>query len=470
MGKKLLDFKASISDVVQVNPLFSTCRVRVLYTGKNRNMSIITKEAVERAMPTLKNIPIVGEFSEAVQDFKGHGGSIDMDTYKYVHTTKPYGVVPESATYSWETVRGMDGTSRDYLTIEGCYLWTGRYEEAYSIIENGKGQSMEIEITDGQWNTEQEAYQIDNYVYSALCILGDDVEPAFENANVTSYSLKGESFQKEFSNMLSELDTSLTKEKEVNEDMIKKLLEKYSTSMEVLTEKGLKFEEISEEALEAQIAETLGVEVIAEVVEEEVVQEVAEVVAEVVEEEVVVVEAEVTDEVIAEEAEVVEENLAKVDAEVEVTEVVAEAEVADASQVQVEEEVVVVAEIEAVDAEALQARIVELEGLVSELDELRSFKLNIQKAEHETAVQKLFSNFQFTEEDVKDLDVHAFSLAEIEEKCYTIFGRKVASKQSFSKSAPKEESIRLPIGNAQTEEKVADDGYGGLLFAVKEKQ
>ena len=76
--KKLLDFQASISDVKQVNPLFSTCKVRVLYTGKNRNMSIITKDAVEKALPTLKNIPIVGEYSEENKDYKGHGGAIDL--------------------------------------------------------------------------------------------------------------------------------------------------------------------------------------------------------------------------------------------------------------------------------------------------------------------------------------------------------------------------------------------------------
>src|SRR5690606_1460675 len=149
-NKKLLDFEASISDVKQINPLFSTCKVRVLYTGKNRNMSIITKDAVEKALPTLKNIPIVGEYSEEAQDYKGHGGKIDLDTYKYVHTTKPYGVVPESATYEWEEVNG-----KEYLTIHGCYLWTGRYEEAYDVIKNGKGQSMEIEVVDGRWDEEE---------------------------------------------------------------------------------------------------------------------------------------------------------------------------------------------------------------------------------------------------------------------------------------------------------------------------
>lgn len=234
-------------------------------------MSIITKNAVDKALPTLRNIPIVGEYSVDAKDFKGHGGAIDMDSYDFIHTTKPYGVVPESATYSWEEVKGNDGTTREYLTIEGCYLWTGRYEEAYSVVESSKGQSMEIEVTEGRWDEEQEAYQIDNFVFSALCILGDDVEPAFENANITAYSLKDkESFNKEFSQMLSDLE-SLPKEKEVNE-MLKDLLIKYSTTMEDLTAKGLNFSEISEDELEAKIAEALEVEVIVEGQEPEAVE------------------------------------------------------------------------------------------------------------------------------------------------------------------------------------------------------
>lgn len=474
MAKKLLDFKASISDVVQVNPLFSTCRVRVLYTGKNRNMSIITKEAVERAMPTLKNIPIVGEFNETVEDFKGHGGKIDLDSYKYIHTTKPYGVVPESAIYSWETVRGMDGTIREYLAIEGCYLWTGRYEEAFSIIENGKGQSMEIEITDGQWNSEQEAYQIDNYVYSALCILGDDVEPAFENANVTAYSFKDESFQMEFSNMLSELGTSLTKEKEVNQEMIKELLEKYSTTMEALTEKGLNFAEISEEDLEAKIAEALGVEF--EIVVKE--QNAVEVMKEIKEEEDAILAKADAELEVKTEAEQPKKEEAKAEEEVVVAKEETKEQVVDAGdtkEVKTEEEVKVeeAKEVEAEKTEEfklMEARIVDLESQLVELDALKEFKLNIEKADHEEKVQKLFSDFQFTEEDVKDLTIHEFSLDEIEEKCYMIFGRKQAKKQNFSKVVQKEEGIRLPIGNTQIENQIADDGYGGLLFAVKENQ
>ena len=41
----------------------------VLYTGKNRNRSIISKEVVEKALYSLKNIPVVGEWKEENENF-----------------------------------------------------------------------------------------------------------------------------------------------------------------------------------------------------------------------------------------------------------------------------------------------------------------------------------------------------------------------------------------------------------------
>ena len=442
-SKKLLDFQANISDVKQINPLFSTCRVRVLYTGKNRNMSTITKSAVEKALPTIKNIPIVGEFSEANKDYKGHGGAIDLDSYKFIHTTKPYGLVPESATYEWEEVKGSDGSIREYLTIDGCLLWTGRYEEGFSIIENGKGQSMEIEVTDGRWDDVEESYQIDNFLFSALCILGDDVEPAFEDARITAYSLNKDSFKKEFSIMMDELKISLNQEKEVNEMKLKELLAKYSITMEDLTAKGLDFSAISEDELEAKIAEALGVEIEVEAVVEEV-----------------VVEIEATDVVEVEAEETVVVELADVELETNEVEAVETVETVEVVEVTDAEQVGAVVEVAVVDTAVFETRIAELEAQLEELEELRAFKLNVEKVDHEAKVQKLFSDFQLNTEDVEGLDIHKFSVEEIEEKCYAILGRKMASKKEFSVKT--NEVIRLPLGNEKQEQKT-DSRYGDLF-------
>lgn len=457
MKRKTLEFQASISDVKQINPLFSTCKVRVLYTGKNRNMSIITKDAVEKALPTLKNIPIVGEYSEEAQDYKGHGGKIDLDTYKYIHTTKPYGVVPESATYEWEEVNG-----KEYLTIHGCYLWTGRYEEAYDVIKNGKGQSMEIEVVDGRWDEEEEAYRIDNFIFSALCILGDDVEPAFEDASIMGYSLDKDSFKQEFSLMLKELRESLSNEKEENL-MLKELLKKYSLTVEDLTAKGIKFDEISEDELEAKIIEAFEIDVKDDADNSK-------------------------DD--SEEKDDIDNSDAGKDDEGHNDDKDNDKEPADDEGKDGDNDDADNNKDEDKDGKGasdnepksneseFKLRIKDLESklekanrslekanktikeLTEEVESLREFKLKVQKKEHEDKAQEMFKNFQLTEADVEGIDIHEFTLEELEEKCYAILGRKLASKKNFSKV--KDDGIRLPVGNDNHSDEQPKP-YGGLV-------
>lgn len=518
---KILEFKANISDVKAINPLFSTCKVRVMYTGQNRNASYITKNAVEKALPTLKNIPIVGEYSVESEDYKGHGGKIDIDTYKYIHTTKPYGVVPESATYEWEEVKGDDGVTREYLTIHGCYLWTGRYEEAYDIIENGKGQSMEIEITDGKWSDEKDTYIIDGFNFSALCILGDNVEPAFEDASITGYSLNKNEFKKEFSHMIYELKTSLSEEKG-DSKLLEELLEKYSISKEDLTAKNIDFESLNDEDLEVAVKEAFDTdveddsedEILAEDKVEQVEQEESQ------EETVVVTEDKVDTETEDEENhdEVTEETLEEVidenteDEEKEdkvftvffemshedirsslyglieelgygdmyVTEVFEKTFVAYnysenkhykiAYQI-VNEKAELVENLGEVFAEyltkeekdALSLMRSTYESLKEENEELKEFKLDKLKDEHESNSKDIFEKFQLNEEDVKDINVHEFSLEEIEEKCYAILGKKVASKKNFTKK--EKETIKLSF----SKDKVDETPYGGLVEKYRNK-
>lgn len=411
MAKKLLDFQAKISDVEQINPLFSTCKVRILYTGRNRNMSTITRESVERALPSLKNIPIVGEFSQEKADYKGHGGAIDLDSWDYIHTTKPYGVVPESATYEWEEVKGRDGIVREYLTIHGCYLWTGRYEEANTVIQNGKGQSMEIEIIDGEWDEDSDSYLINNFIFSALCILGDDVEPAFEDASITAYSFNKEEFKSEFTAMLNELKFSLEgneDNKKEDEGMLKEILEKYSLTVEDLTAKGIEFDKISEDELEDKIIELFEIDVDSASDN--------------------VDGSSNNGDVTSDEDDVSDENDDDND---------------DSSD-------------ENFDLKELQDTIDSLEKknstlqddyntLLEEVESLREFKIETEKKEHESKVSKMFKDFQLNEQDVEGLDIHKFTIEEIEEKCYAILGKKLASKKNFSKKGIEDRKIHLPL-------------------------
>jgi len=70
------------------------------------------------------------------------------------------------------------------------YIWTGQYPEAKRIFEKGNNQSMELDEKnlDGNWakteNGEERFFIINEAIISKLCILGEDVEPCFEGAQI----------------------------------------------------------------------------------------------------------------------------------------------------------------------------------------------------------------------------------------------------------------------------------------------
>lgn len=440
---KLMEFEAKISDVVQINPLFSVCNVRVMYTGKNRNRSFISKESVERALPTLKNIPIVGEYSEESRDFKGHGGKIDLDTFKYIHTTKPYGVVPESATYEWEEVDG-----KEYLTIKGCYLWTGRYEEALQVIEQGKGQSMEIEVTNGYWDDREDVYVINDFVFSALCILGDSVEPAFEDARIYAYTLDKDSFKAEFNQMLKELKESLQYSctKGVNEVTLQELLDKYSLTVEDLTEKGIDVENITLEELEGKIKELFQVN------DPEPQQQDS---------------GQQPQEPSQNDGEPVQEPVQDGKGGNEPSNPQAgegDGEKIDKAEFEakIKEYQNQVSDLEAKLKQAQE----KIDSLTTELEDLKQFKLNTLRKEHEEKAKDIFVKFGLSEDEVADIDVHKFTLEEIEEKCYAILGKKLMNKKlDFSVNNGVKVKVNLDLDKSPED----DDPYGDLFEKYNKK-
>ncbi len=215
-------FNVQITEIEEINDLFSKCSVKILYPGLNRNNVYIEKEIANEMAKTLYNIPIVGEFVETIEDFKDHGGKIEIttDSIQYVHTTKPYGFVPEGAPISWQTVVEDDGTQKEYLTCVG-YLWTGRYPEVKTVINESRPQSMELDedSLEGYWKQEQgkTIFHITKAKFSALCILGNDVPPAFESAQIGSYMVSNPiAFSKQLGKLIRNLeDTLLENDKKV---------------------------------------------------------------------------------------------------------------------------------------------------------------------------------------------------------------------------------------------------------------
>lgn len=216
-------------NIQPLNPLISKCEIKVLYTGKNRNRSFISKEVATKMANSLPGTPIVGQYFYQTGDFGDHGEEelvIDDKGIRFVKSTVPYGFVATDAKVWWQNFVDKDGVEREYLLTEG-YLWTGRYPDCKRIIEKGNHQSMELDRDSlvgewskisGEWskfeNDEHEYFIISDAVFSALCILGEDVEPCFEGANITKkggimYSLDRDEFKEKMLDFMADLKDAL---------------------------------------------------------------------------------------------------------------------------------------------------------------------------------------------------------------------------------------------------------------------
>lgn len=242
------------------NPLFSVGKIYVMHTGENPNGSYISKETVERNLKTISNIPIIGEFSVEAENFKGHGGEVlitEEGEMNYIHTTSPLGVVPESADIYWESITDKEGVEREYLVVDGIYMWNRYEKEVLALKEDEFGQSMEIEVDDYEFNEDENHIRIEDFSFSALCILGIDkngaerVKPAFDDAKIITYSKNN--FKDELSEMLQLFTETLNETEGGNSVTLDDVLEKYGITREDLDRVGIEYDGREPEAVEEDI-------------------------------------------------------------------------------------------------------------------------------------------------------------------------------------------------------------------------
>lgn len=212
---------------LDINPLMSSCEIKVLYIGENRNHTYISKEVATDMAKTLRGAPIVGYYKEEKEDFRDHGNQVILDDegIKFNCLTRPYGFVSPDAKVWFQEFEDTDDfgnvLTREYLMTTG-YLWTGQYEECKLAVEGeGKPHSMELDgdSMDGHWETNTKTgmdfFIINDATFSKLCILGDDVEPCFEGSKIsapeisTSFSKVDDNFKKTLFTMMQDLQFAL---------------------------------------------------------------------------------------------------------------------------------------------------------------------------------------------------------------------------------------------------------------------
>ena len=280
-----LKFKAKVTPIEKINDEFTLCKCYVQGVGKNRNFSYMSKENIQRCLPTLSYAPVVGHLIDKLDEdgnptgekyMGGHDYYID-DDWNLKSACVPYGVV-KADSFDFETVKEYeDEIETEYLTAE-VVLWTGRYPELMEAIYSDDfyfNQSMEINVSEFRPYEEDSNYtELTDFTYSALCLLGkaDDktspehTEPCFVESKVipVQYSLEREEFSKVMGELKNELafyfnkDNTDRKEDEVVENEKEEVIETVEEVNEESTEEVV--ENTTEETPDAEVNEDTNTE------------------------------------------------------------------------------------------------------------------------------------------------------------------------------------------------------------------
>lgn len=213
--EKIKDFEAA-------DDRFTKVKVWLMHLGKNLNNSEFDKSVVDKAIPTLQYIPIMGFIElndDNEKDFSDHRYIITKDDKgvrrKYMGT--PYGVIKSSDDNNahYEERLCDDGETRTFLVTEGV-IWNV-LEDGAEIFQRDlvKSQSMELyeKSIDG-YEDDDGVFHFTEFSFRAACVLGEDVTPAMTGSTIeVQFALSD--FVKNIQSELNDKYTTFTKLTEV---------------------------------------------------------------------------------------------------------------------------------------------------------------------------------------------------------------------------------------------------------------
>ena len=204
MDKFSVNSSTKFTVLEELNSEFTLVKIKVMATGKNRNMSYFDKDVVEAHLNSLNYAPVVAHlFKDEDGEYKigGHDMYIDWEDWSIKSLCVPFGVV-KADTFEWETVNEY-GIDVDYLTCEAI-LWTGRYPELKETIYSEDiwwNQSMEVDCKEYRpLESDSNYIEVLDFEFSALCLLyksddrDENVTPCFISADVTPINFSADDF------------------------------------------------------------------------------------------------------------------------------------------------------------------------------------------------------------------------------------------------------------------------------------
>lgn len=420
-----------------LNPGISKCEIKVMYLGKNRNGSYMDKNAAINMAQSLRCVPIVAAYHEDKEDFGDHGEVIHIENGEISFTcaTVPYGFVAPDAKVWFQKFIDTDEfgneIEREYMMTTG-YLWTDQYPEITKCLSEGQGQSMELDNTDGHWATDNNSgvdfFIINDATITKLCVLGDDVEPCFEGASVTDINVsKDFSLEKNFNqtlfSMMNELKDALE-----NKGGLNMSLEEIKANEKVA-------EDFAEEAPEGEVAEDFT-------------------------------EGEAPVETDDSAEEFAEKKAADKDDEEDQDDQDDKSDDGEASDDKSEEDPEKKHSLENSTVTELEALKSKYDALETEIEALRSFKIERETADKDALIAKYH---MLSEEDKAEVEAHKaeYSLDEIESKLALIYVQKNVDFDTLDGTPEAEEKSEVVTSFSLVDNEVAEEA-DYMLQALRE--
>lgn len=169
--------------------------IDVMHTGANLNKTSFTKNVINKAVPTIANMPILGyvvnELDDEDKDFKGHEHELritDTDV-KYLYAGQAYGVIPESCNPRWVIKDDGTGTEREYLRVDGL-IWT-KFGDPVDIFTRDVTKNHSVELTDMIYEAKRDdgITPVSSFKFDGCCILSTTdpkIQPAMTGSCVTA--------------------------------------------------------------------------------------------------------------------------------------------------------------------------------------------------------------------------------------------------------------------------------------------
>ena len=180
----MLNFDESNKDTEGLTPV----TLQACHILKNDNGSYISKENMEKALPSFSNRPILGyiyQDDNGDYQFRDHARHINDDG-EVVYDESPIGIIPESCNAHLEYDEDKDKT---YVVVDG-YIFE-EYSKAREILDREEecSVSVELSIRELSYNAKNKYLDIEDFYFSGVTVLGkwesgDDVLPGMRGSNI----------------------------------------------------------------------------------------------------------------------------------------------------------------------------------------------------------------------------------------------------------------------------------------------